>query len=145
MWDLTRANDDSMIDWNKSTLEIHNLIRGLSQPGLGAYTYYKGKRLYIWSAKPVLTSLNYIGRLSGKIVNISMNNKTVDVLTGDKALRIFEVQLEDDCKKAATEVINSIRYELGLNLETIYKRILQLEEKMENMIEANEIKYKRVE
>ncbi len=42
------------IDWNKSALEIKNLVRGLN-PIMGAYTYLDGKKIKFWKVK-VLTN-----------------------------------------------------------------------------------------
>jgi methionyl-tRNA formyltransferase len=39
------------IDWNKSALEIHNLVRG-TNPWPGAYTFYKGERMKVWKTVP---------------------------------------------------------------------------------------------
>src|SRR5438034_7060890 len=48
-----RTPEDGCIDWNKTTAEIANLIRGLTAPYPGAFTFYEGRRLTIWSARPV--------------------------------------------------------------------------------------------
>src|SRR5699024_2901634 len=45
---LTR--EDGQIDWNRSSFQIHNLIRG-TYPWPGAYTSWKGKRLKIHRAR----------------------------------------------------------------------------------------------
>lgn len=44
------SKDEAVIDWNKSSLEIHNLIRGMS-PWPVAHTVYKGKKLKIFSSR----------------------------------------------------------------------------------------------
>ncbi|HEY8348387.1 MAG TPA: methionyl-tRNA formyltransferase [Clostridia bacterium] len=41
------TRETGLIDWNKSAVEIHNLVRG-TDPWPGAYTFYGGKRLKIW-------------------------------------------------------------------------------------------------
>jgi methionyl-tRNA formyltransferase len=38
------------INWNKSALEIKNLVRGLD-PIMGTYTFYNGKKIKIWKVK----------------------------------------------------------------------------------------------
>ena len=47
-----RKSSDGIIDLNKSTNEIFNLIRGVSQPFPGAYLSYNGKKITIWDAVP---------------------------------------------------------------------------------------------
>ena len=43
------SKDEAVVDWNKSALEIHNLIRGMS-PWPVAYTCLDGKKLKIYSS-----------------------------------------------------------------------------------------------
>ena len=44
------TRETGLIDWNKSAVEIHNLVRG-TNPWPGAYTFYRGKRLKRWETK----------------------------------------------------------------------------------------------
>ncbi len=44
------SKDEAVIDWSKSALEIHNLIRGMS-PWPVAYTCLDGKKLKIYSSR----------------------------------------------------------------------------------------------
>jgi len=41
-----------LINWGKTSSEIHNLVRGVN-PWPGAYTFYKGKRIKIWKTKKI--------------------------------------------------------------------------------------------
>jgi methionyl-tRNA formyltransferase len=42
--------EDGSIDWNWPVDTIHNRVRGL-QPWPGAYTMFRGQRLYIWKTR----------------------------------------------------------------------------------------------
>jgi methionyl-tRNA formyltransferase len=42
--------EDGSIDWNWPVENIHNRVRGL-QPWPGAYTMFRGQRLYIWKTR----------------------------------------------------------------------------------------------
>jgi methionyl-tRNA formyltransferase len=42
--------EDGAIDWNWPVETIHNRVRGL-QPWPGAYTIFRGQRLYIWKTR----------------------------------------------------------------------------------------------
>jgi methionyl-tRNA formyltransferase len=44
--------EDGSIDWNWPVEAIHNRVRGL-QPWPGAYTMFRGQRLYIWKTRIV--------------------------------------------------------------------------------------------
>lgn len=48
-----RKPEDGRIDWNRSAVEIYNLIRGVTRPYPGAFTELDGRKLLIWSAWPV--------------------------------------------------------------------------------------------
>lgn len=47
-----RKPEDGIIDWSKSAREIYNLIRAVTWPYPGAFTYLNGKKIMIWWAKP---------------------------------------------------------------------------------------------
>jgi methionyl-tRNA formyltransferase len=47
-----RRPADGLIKWNKSAVEIYNLIRGVTHPYPGAFTYLEGKKIFIWQAWP---------------------------------------------------------------------------------------------
>ncbi len=48
-----RKPADGLIDWTKSAVQIYNLIRGVTHPYPGAFTYLEGKQVIIWQAWPV--------------------------------------------------------------------------------------------
>lgn len=83
-----RAPSDGMINWNESVYEIHKLIRAVSKPLPGAFTYHKTKKLIIWRAE-IERSHNYIG-VPGRIQMIENDNLVVQ--TGDGLLRITEFE-----------------------------------------------------
>jgi len=45
-----RRPDDGLIDWRKPAKTIFDLCRAVTHPFPGAFTYYQGRKLYIWSA-----------------------------------------------------------------------------------------------
>ena len=45
-----RTAEDGRIDWAKGADEIHNLIRGITHPFPGAFSFIKDKKLLIWKA-----------------------------------------------------------------------------------------------
>lgn len=106
-----RTPEDGIIDWNMSTISIYNLIRGLTYPFPGAFTYYDKKKLYIWSAQNYPIP-KYVGIVVGRIIRIIPDIGVV-VLTNDGALLIKEVQLENENRCTADKIIKSIRVRLG--------------------------------
>lgn len=80
----------SKIDWNKSALEIKNLIRGLD-PIMGTYTFYKGEKIKIWSAEIDDNSINFENSKPGEIVIADIKNG-LHIKTGNGVLSIIEIQ-----------------------------------------------------
>lgn len=103
-----RIPEDNRINWCRSTAQLHNLIRAVSWPYTGAFTHYKGERLYIWSARPSPMDRHYVGRIPGRVLE-RRSDEGVIIATGDGALLLQAVQLRDGPVVAATEVIRSIR------------------------------------
>lgn len=48
-----RKPADGLIDWQQSSIRIYNLIRGVTHPYPGAFTYANGRKLTVWQARPV--------------------------------------------------------------------------------------------
>ena len=78
-----RIPDDGLIDWSQSSMQIYNLIRGLSYPYPNAFSYIDGQKVFIKEAR-LIESKKYVGRILGRVINI--NGEWVEVLTGDGSL-----------------------------------------------------------
>ncbi len=102
-----RTPEDGKIDWNKSPQVIHNLIRGLSDPYPGAFTFFKGEKIIIQKSSLPKKSFKYIGRIPGRI--IELGKESVKVLTGDGILEIWEIERSNGKKMKAREFFNSIK------------------------------------
>jgi len=122
-----RLPEDGAIDWSRGTLEIDRLIRALAAPYPGAFTWFEGRRLTIWAATPVADGPRFVGRVPGRVVAVSKSEGTVDVLTGDGALRLFEAQYDGVAPAPAASIIKSVKATLGLRTVDLLKRIEQLE------------------
>lgn len=107
-----RTPEDGRIDWSKDTLSIYNLIRGLSQPYPGAFTFINGNRMQIWKASVVKNGPKYVGRIPGRVVKIGPEG-SVNVLTGNGLLSIERVQLANSPELGAAAIIKSIKTQLG--------------------------------
>jgi methionyl-tRNA formyltransferase len=110
----SRVPADGLIDWSLPTLEIYNLIRGLTYPYPGAFTFLNRNKLYVWESRPVSDAPRYAGRIPGRVVGIENFSGTVDVLTGDGILRLAVVELAEKERCPAADVIRSIRDTLGV-------------------------------
>ncbi len=122
----TRLPQDGEIDWTQPTRRIYDLIRALTPPFPGAFTYFDGSPLTIWRAEPVIDPPRYDGRVRGRVVRVAKAEGWADVLTGDGVLRIHEVQNGGSpCPAAA--VLTSVKHTLGLNSRELLDRVRALE------------------
>jgi methionyl-tRNA formyltransferase len=106
-----RVPSDGLIDWNKTTMQLYNFVRGLADPYPGAFTYLQDnkspRKLFVWKADLDTEYNVYIGRVCGRVVDI-IKGRGVRVLTGDGTLIIEEVSFENGNRVRADEIIKSI-------------------------------------
>ena len=107
-----RLPEDNVINWNLSTIEIYNLIRAVSEPYPGAYTYLYGKKMFIWKAQLLEEVKRYVGIIPGRVIEIIPGQGTV-VQTIDGCIFLTEIQLENGEKKCASEILNSYDQTVG--------------------------------
>jgi len=107
-----RLPEDNEIDWALSSERIYNLIRAVTKPYTGAYTYLSGKKIKVWSAKRLSGFHQYVGRIPGRVVEIRPGEGSV-VLTGNGALLLTQIQIEGTQTVCAADVFNSLNQTLG--------------------------------
>jgi methionyl-tRNA formyltransferase len=125
-----RVPDDGEINWSDSTRQIYALVRALAPPYPGAHTYLDARRITILRASPLANAPRYAGRIPGRVVGRSRQKGHVDVLTGDGALRIYEVMAGDSVAGPASAFIGSTRQTLGLRTADLLARIELLESRL---------------
>lgn len=72
-----RKPEDGQIDWSKSVFEIYNLIRALTHPYPGAFTFLNGKKVFIYKAYPFDTRIAYFGKREGEVVEVFANGEFI--------------------------------------------------------------------
>ncbi|MCQ8233377.1 bifunctional UDP-4-amino-4-deoxy-L-arabinose formyltransferase/UDP-glucuronic acid oxidase ArnA [Pectobacterium carotovorum] len=82
-----RTAADGLIDWHKSAREINNLIRAVTEPYPGAFTFLGERKVTIWRARVVKDK---IGGEPGAIISTS----PLVVSCGEDALEIVSGQSE---------------------------------------------------
>lgn len=45
-----RRPEDGLIDWRQTAWQVYNLIRAVTHPFPGAFTFWQGRKLFIWAA-----------------------------------------------------------------------------------------------
>jgi methionyl-tRNA formyltransferase len=104
--------EDGLIDWSAPTKSVHDLIRAVTAPYPGAFTFLGGRRLRVWSARRPAEARRYVGRVPGRVIEVRRGEGSV-VLTGDGALMLTRVQLDGDEPRCAAEVLDSLSHTLG--------------------------------
>lgn len=85
-----RSSADGKIDWRMSAQAIHNLVRGLTAPYVGAHFLVDGKEIKVWKTSVVMDISNNIE--PGKVL-MQTNSKLV-VKCGVDAIALLDTQPE---------------------------------------------------
>ena len=131
----TRIPSDGYIDWDQTSRQIYNLIRALSKPFPGAYTYLNSEKLTIWDSEIPKKQKLYEGKIPGRVSSI-IKDYGVEIITGDSTIIIKNVSF---CGKDfnCSQIIKSHYETLGLTDEKIYLLLLSeieiLKERIRNL------------
>ena len=139
VYSYPRIPEDGEIDWECSAIEIDRLIRAVTRPYPGAFTYYKNRKLIIWRGHVLKRLFQWVGQ-PGHVVHIDSH---IGVLTGEGILLLEECQFEDENKTISpNQLFKSYRLRLGFNapksVKAMEKRIDDLEVQvrdLKNMIQ----------
>jgi methionyl-tRNA formyltransferase len=82
-----RTDEDRWIQWSRPADAIHNLVRGLARPYLGALTRWDGQDVIVWRAR--LSSRSTDGASPGIVLE---KDPHLVVATGDGALELVELE-----------------------------------------------------
>ena len=107
-----RSPDDNLIDWHRSDREIYNLVRAVTRPYPGAFTYLDGRKLTVWKASLPDQPHPYVGAIPGRVAEVRPGEGSL-VLTGRGSILVERVQLEGHDEVAATELLGSLSQQLG--------------------------------
>jgi methionyl-tRNA formyltransferase len=98
-----RKPEDGHIDWSKSTVGIYNLIRALSKPWPGAFTYFMGYKIIIWKAH---IGYSQCEATCGKVINVGPDYITVSTIDGHIIITDYEI-VSDTNNKSTDVIINN--------------------------------------
>jgi methionyl-tRNA formyltransferase len=84
-----RRPEDGKIEWNWPIVQIYNLVRAVTDPYPGAFTYLpEGRKLFIWWALPEK------GRVSkGPVGALEFERENVYVRASDGRLKLLDVEV----------------------------------------------------
>ncbi len=83
-----RGKADGQIDWRMSARSIHNLVRGLAKPYVGAHFLYQGREVKIWRTELILDVPGNIE--PGKI--LANTDKRPIVKCGEQGVQLLETE-----------------------------------------------------
>jgi len=86
-----RTAADGLIDWEAPARRVYDLVRAVTHPFPGAFTRFRGKKLYIWQAKVYAGPDINTGIKGGTIV---IEDRRLMVKTGQGLLVPLKLQLE---------------------------------------------------
>ncbi|MGH6944854.1 MAG: methionyl-tRNA formyltransferase [Geminicoccaceae bacterium] len=132
-----RDPEDGEIRWADPAPHIERLVRALTPPFPGAFTYLEGRRLIVRRAARVGDLPTYSGIVPGRVVRLSWEEGWIDVLAGEGALRIFELEQRGKNPVRATTVVRSTKATLGLRNGDLLRRMAELEVRVEGFLLAS--------
>jgi methionyl-tRNA formyltransferase len=111
------SKEEGLIDWEKSAVKIHNLVRG-TIPWPGAYTTFANIQLKIWESLPMESSQT--GITPGTITDIILD-KGIVVSTGHGSLIINLVQPANKSKMSTRDFVNGYRLKIGDEFKNVQR------------------------
>ena len=127
----SRVPRDGEIDWSLPTKVIDRLVRALTDPYPGAFTYLGTQRLWVRRGVPVADAPTYVGRVPGRVVRVVATEGFVDVLTGDGIYRLYDLRVEGSAATTpASAVVRSVKDTLGLGPAVLLERLESLEREL---------------
>ena len=100
----------TFIDWNSSSIDIHNFVRGLS-PNPGAQSKIYGKNIKIQETKIVDNNIYKVSFIPGQVVDVSKNKLCIQ--TGNGILSIIQLQLEGKRSLDIKPFLNGYSLKIG--------------------------------
>jgi methionyl-tRNA formyltransferase len=85
-----RSPEDGLIYWTDTSIAICNLVRALTKPFPGAFTFLDNdaaRKVFLWRCIPFDTRLSWPGSLPGEIVEVFYDGTFV-VRTGDSTILV---------------------------------------------------------
>ncbi len=93
-----RRPEDGLIDWSTDALTVYNLIRAVTHPYPGAFTFMDGKKLFIWRAHPLEIEHE---KPDGAFISVD----PPVVAARRDALRLISMQLDGEDELAAERFV----------------------------------------
>jgi len=110
-----RRPEDGKILWDSPARSVYNLIRAVTHPYPGAFTYFGGRKLFVWHARALPGAANHKG-LPGSVETVEKGNG-IWVKTGDGSLLLTRTQFEGEEEMPADELAARYGISVGAKLD----------------------------
>ncbi len=114
-----RQPGDGLIRWERTAWQVYNLIRAVTHPFPGAFTFLNGQKVFVWAARPPdhRTAEGPPGRILA-----SGPGGSLRVATGEGVLEILRVQIAGGSEMAARELVEQRGVSIGACFDGIERR-----------------------
>ena len=89
-----RTPADGLIDWGHSALQTYNLVRAVTHPYPGAFTFFQGRKLFVWAGQIMAASVTE--PVEPGQVTAAVPGEGLLVTTGDGHVLITQAQWEGE-------------------------------------------------
>lgn len=103
-----RKPEDGKINWDEPAIKIYNLMRAVTHPFPGAFTFLKDKKLFVWGGEPDDGALVPPDTLIGMVFDMDAK-KGLAVRAGEGVFYIHSLQLEGEEEMSASEFYHAHR------------------------------------
>jgi UDP-4-amino-4-deoxy-L-arabinose formyltransferase/UDP-glucuronic acid dehydrogenase (UDP-4-keto-hexauronic acid decarboxylating) len=107
-----RTPADGVIDWRKPAADIVNLVRAVTRPYPGAFTYTRSTKFLVWQAEAIKNAVR--GAPPGQVLNVN----PFEVACGDGAVRILFGQQERGVYCGGAQLAGDLNVVEGARLES---------------------------
>ena len=106
-----RTPADGVIDWRKPAADIVNLVRAVTRPYPGAFTYTRAAKILVWQAEALKNAPR--GGAPGQVLNVD----PFEVACGDGAVRILFGQQQGGVYCGGAQLAKDLNIVEGAQLE----------------------------
>src|SRR3989338_8500704 len=98
-----RRPEDGVIKWDSTAKELYNWVRAQTHPFPGAFTFWKGKRFYIWQSEISDGAYDAKTGQAGEVLKIE-HKKGILVKAREGAILVKRAQLADGAEMWADDL-----------------------------------------
>ncbi|RJX29692.1 MAG: bifunctional UDP-4-amino-4-deoxy-L-arabinose formyltransferase/UDP-glucuronic acid oxidase ArnA [Desulfurivibrio sp.] len=117
-----RKPADGEIDWHKDAAEVHNLVRAVTRPYPGAFSYLRNRKVFFWSVQPVESQDDVI---PGTVIS----SDPLVVKCGEGAIRVQAGQSEGGVFVSGAQLAAELNLVPGLRFSRMIASEIELKRK----------------